>query len=100
MPLPVPVPVPVPDSPRHLDCRNFAPLDVVKGLCHRTKERVLADDPACEALLRLPRCRHCASYEAGPEPHLGACSAAPSRPMTYPDLVALHCELFTEGGQA
>ena len=80
---------------RHLDCRNFAPVDVAKGVCHERKQMVLADDEACEMFEKLPKCKHCRSYVAGEEEHLGICQASPDRPMTYPDLVGVTCEWFT-----
>jgi 4-hydroxyphenylacetate decarboxylase small subunit len=82
----------------HLDCRNYAPVDVLKGVCHRTKDLILGDGPACEHFERMPKCKCCARFEAGPEPHLGICLATPARPLAYPDLVAVTCEWF-EGRQ-
>jgi 4-hydroxyphenylacetate decarboxylase small subunit len=79
---------------QHRDCRNFAPIDVIKGICHRTKQSVLADDPACRACERLPRCAECRHYAAGQDAFLGTCAATPEHPMTYPDLVAVTCEWF------
>jgi len=79
---------------KHLDCRNFAPIDVVKGLCHARKEPVLADGACCELFDKLPKCKHCASYRPGLQPYLGMCVASPSRPMTYPDLIGVTCEWF------
>jgi 4-hydroxyphenylacetate decarboxylase small subunit len=84
----------------HRDCRNFAPLDVVKGLCHRTKGRVLADDPACVDRSPLPRCAHCARFEPDAASALGVCAAAPTRPMAYPDMVAVTCGQFAWRGAA
>jgi 4-hydroxyphenylacetate decarboxylase small subunit len=79
---------------KHLHCRNYAPVDVVKGICHRTKETLLADDGACPAFDRLPRCGECRLYSPGAEERLGICGASPERPMTYPDLAAVTCEWF------
>ena len=81
-------------EPKHMDCRNYAPVDVIKGICHRTKQNVLADDGACSLLERLPRCRECRLYAVGEDEHMGTCSATPDRPMTYPDLVTVTCEWF------
>jgi hypothetical protein len=36
------------NSCRNLDCRNYAPVDVVKGVCHASKLIVLADGETCE----------------------------------------------------
>jgi len=83
---------------RHSHCRNYAPVDVVKGICHRTKETILADDPACPSFDRLPRCAECRQFSFGQSPgkteYVGTCGATPDRPMTYPDLTAVTCEWF------
>jgi hypothetical protein len=77
-----------------MDCRHFAPLDVVRGACQRTAEEVLADEPGCEDFDRLPRCRHCARFAPGEGEDLGVCEAVPTRPMAYPDLAAVTCRFF------
>jgi 4-hydroxyphenylacetate decarboxylase small subunit len=79
---------------RNLDCRNYAPVDVAKGICHVRKQMVLADDEACEQFERLPKCRHCANYTPRPEQYLGTCGATPVRAMAYPDLSAVTCNWF------
>ena len=79
----------------HRDCRNFAPIDVVKGLCHHSKAMVAADEPACAQCLLLPKCHHCSHYAADEKSSgLGGCRASdPSRPfMAYADMAAIHCE--------
>ena len=80
---------------RNVDCRNYAPVDVVKGICHVRKQIVLADGRACEMFERLPKCRYCAKYDGSEEEYLGICTASPARPMTYPDLTAVTCEWFS-----
>jgi len=77
---------------QNLDCRNYAPVDVAKGICHARKQVVLADGDACELFDRLPKCRHCANYTRGPDEYLGICEATPTRPMAYPDLSAVTCD--------
>jgi 4-hydroxyphenylacetate decarboxylase small subunit len=79
---------------KHLDCRNFAPVDVAKGICHVKKELVLADGDSCETFDKLPKCKHCRNYAAGDQAYLGTCQASPSRPMTFPDLNGVTCEHF------
>ena len=39
---------------KNVECRNYAPVDVVKGICHRRKQMVLADDPCCENFQPVP----------------------------------------------
>jgi 4-hydroxyphenylacetate decarboxylase small subunit len=82
-------------APKNQDCRNYAPLDVAKGICHVRKQVVLADDKACEFFVQLPKCKCCGKYIPGEEEYLGICNASPSRPMAYPDLVAVTCEWFS-----
>ena len=80
---------------KHLDCRNFAPVDVAKGICHARKTMVLADGESCELYERLPKCKHCANYTVGDQDYLGWCEATRDRPMTYPDLIGVTCEWFS-----
>ena len=80
---------------KNVDCRNYAPVDVAKGICHVSKQMVLADGAACERFERLPKCKHCSEYAPGEEEHLGTCAASPTQPMTYPDLSGVTCEWFS-----
>ena len=84
---------------RHLDCRHFAPVDVVKGICHVTKATVLADEDACPSFDLQPRCRECRLYAPCEQEYTGTCGATPDLPMTYPDLVAVTCEWFEWKGE-
>jgi 4-hydroxyphenylacetate decarboxylase small subunit len=79
---------------KHMDCRNFAALDVAKGICHRTKELVLADAEHCEHFVATQKCKFCDHFVAGDQ-YLGTCNAVSSKPMTYPDLITVTCEMFT-----
>jgi len=80
---------------RHCDCRNYAPVDVVKGICHRTKDVILGDEEQCAHYVALSKCKFCASFSASKEEHMGTCNADPRKPWTYPDLIAVTCESFT-----
>ncbi len=79
---------------RHVDCRNYAPVDVVKGICHVKKQVVLAGESSCETFDKLPKCSHCQHYLAGEREYLGKCTAVASQPMAYPDMTAVTCEDF------
>ena len=78
---------------KHMDCRNYAPLDVVKGICHRTKELVLADCDCCESFVATLKCKFCDHFAATSQ-YLGTCNAVAAKPLTYPDLIAVTCENF------
>ena len=78
----------------HRDCRNYAPMDVTKGICHRTKETVQADLEACAELQLLPKCRNCKAFTSTPgQAELGICERSTQEPkfFTYPDLAAVTC---------
>lgn len=78
---------------KHMDCRNYVALDVAKGICHRTKELLLADADHCEHCVPVQKCKFCFHFAPGNE-YLGTCTAAPSKPMTYPDLITVTCDKF------
>ena len=84
----------------HRDCRNFAPVDVSKGICHRTKEMVAGDVDSCEHFDRKPKCRDCQSFKAEKDRvELGVCLASTHEPkfLAFPDMVAVTCESFRAG---
>jgi 4-hydroxyphenylacetate decarboxylase small subunit len=79
---------------RHCDCRNYAPVDVVKGICHRTKDMILGDENQCAHYVQLSKCKFCGNFTAATEDFMGTCNAEASKPWTYPDLIAVTCESF------
>jgi 4-hydroxyphenylacetate decarboxylase small subunit len=85
----------------HRDCRNFAPLDVAKGICHRSKEIVPADDPCCPKLVLVERCRICVNFASTADDRgLGKCMASRSHFNAYGDMISTTCESYraTAGG--
>lgn len=82
---------------RHTDCRNYAPLDVAKGICHRTKEIVLADGDQCDHFVPTQKCKFCVYY-VSTEPYFGNCYAVSNHPVTYPDLITVTCQDFRASG--
>jgi len=76
------------------DCRNYAAVDVVKGICHATKGYVFADGDTCELFEKLPKCKHCQNYTPSQEEFIGICACSAPSQMTYPDLIAVTCEHF------
>ncbi|MDT3700156.1 MAG: 4-hydroxyphenylacetate decarboxylase small subunit [Thermincola sp.] len=80
----------------HKDCRNFAPVDVVKGLCHLHKQMVLIDSPVCEKYKILPKCESCSNFKPDcTEAKLGICLAEATEPWTYAELIAVTCENYS-----
>jgi 4-hydroxyphenylacetate decarboxylase small subunit len=84
---------------KHMDCRNYAALDVAKGVCHRSKELVLADTDRCEHFVATQKCKFCDHFVAVSQ-YLGACGAVSGKPMTYPDLITVTCENFARAKAA
>ncbi len=84
-------------TPKYInaDCRNYAPVDVAKGICHFSKQMVLADAATCEHFNKMPKCKFCRQYSASSEKYLGVCTAESIQPMTYPDLNAVTCQWFS-----
>ncbi len=80
------------------DSRNYAPIDVAKGMDLKTKMIVNADD-VDPNFVKLPKCKHCVHFEADKEKiELGICKMSTSTPkfMAYPDMVAVTCEGYKE----
>ena len=81
----------------HRDCRHFAPVDAMKGICHRTKEMVASDDERCRNFERMPKCLCCRNYlPDGEITEIGTCKAAKLQFMAYGDMVSITCESFAE----
>lgn len=81
----------------HRDCRNFAPIDVAKGICHGSKATIPADGDSCPKFDRTPKCRYCTNYTPDPvKVELGTCEASKNVPkfIAYPDMVAVTCEWY------
>lgn len=76
----------------HLDCLNYAPIDVSKGFCHRTKELIYGDDLCCARLERVPKCKNCSLFRPDADRGLtGQCAASASGFVAYGEMVARTC---------
>ncbi|MGV8121583.1 MAG: 4-hydroxyphenylacetate decarboxylase small subunit [Candidatus Xenobiia bacterium LiM19] len=80
----------------HRYCRNYAPVDVAKGICHKSKELITADAEPCSHFEKMPRCMFCRNYRAEEnKPRLGICKASAQAFPAYEDMVAVTCQSFT-----
>ena len=77
------------------DTRNYAPIDVIKGIDLWTKEIVLGDEPAPEGAEIMPKCKFCKNFTPM-EDYLGTCEASKNDPkfMAYGDMNATTCSMF------
>jgi 4-hydroxyphenylacetate decarboxylase small subunit len=81
------------------DCRDYVPIDVVKGMCHVTKTIKVGGEDQCSDFSLMPKCKHCTQFTADPEiVEMGVCEASFSDPkfFAYPDMVSVTCELFQQ----
>lgn len=81
------------------DCRDFAPIDVVKGMCHTTKAIVLGDAEQCSDFDLMPKCKNCTMFTADTTTvEMGLCQASTMEPkfFAFPDMVSLTCESYKE----
>ncbi len=75
----------------HIDCKYYLATDVFKGICKRTKESILADDPHCEDFEKAPKCKHCKHFTTDDE-FMGLCM---NETPAYPDMQAGTCKTFS-----
>lgn len=81
----------------HSDCRHFAPVDVIKGICHKTKELIKSDGKACSSFERLSKCAYCTHYEKSEEnAATGICQVSKNRFMAYAGMTSATCEDYNE----
>jgi 4-hydroxyphenylacetate decarboxylase small subunit len=83
----------------HRDCHNYAPIDVVKGMCHVNKTIKVGDEEQCSDFSLMPKCKHCTKFAADSEiVEMGVCEASTSDPkfFAFPDMVAVTCEWFQQ----
>ncbi|MCK9423345.1 MAG: 4-hydroxyphenylacetate decarboxylase small subunit [Bacteroidales bacterium] len=72
------------------DCRFFLPVDVFKGICKISKEKITPDDRFCDKAEKVPKCKFCGKYLAEQD-YLGKCIG---NTMAFPDMIAAKCADF------
>lgn len=77
------------------DARNYAPIDVTKGMDLLTKKIVLADEEAPKGYERTEKCKFCKKFKET-DTFIGTCEASMSEPkfIAYPDMIATTCNMF------
>lgn len=72
------------------DCKYYLPVDVFRGLCKLSKEKIGPDDLLCDKVEKLAKCKFCANYKSEKD-FLGKCM---DTTLAYPDMVASKCADF------
>ena len=77
------------------DTRNYAPIDVTKGMDLITKQVVMADAEAPNDAQIMPKCKFCKNFKEA-DAFMGTCEASMNEPdfFAYPDMVAVTCEMY------
>jgi len=77
------------------DVRNYAPIDVTKGIDLVTKQVVLADAEAPDGYEPMPKCKFCRQYTPQDD-YLGTCDASQNSPkfMAYGEMTSPMCEMY------
>lgn len=74
------------------DCKFYLAVDVFKGLCKKTKDKITPDTKVPECFEKQPKCKFCSNFELSKNNnYLGRCC---SKVDAYPDMIATTCELF------
>ncbi|MFA5162388.1 MAG: 4-hydroxyphenylacetate decarboxylase small subunit [Elusimicrobiales bacterium] len=76
----------------HRNCGYYAPVDVTKGICHKTKQEVAADAQSCPQFSPAPRCGNCKLYAPGKDPLTGECKASANGFFAYAGMSARECK--------
>lgn len=74
----------------HVDCEEYVPVDVFKGLCHKDKQLVMADEKACKSFKAVQKCKRCTNYKSSGD-NLGRCM---DKADAYPEMVSKTCGDF------
>lgn len=72
------------------DCRFYLPVDVFRGICKISKEKILPDDLFCRDAEKLPKCKFCIHFTDDRD-YLGKCKGTI---LAYPDMAASTCADF------
>jgi len=72
------------------DCLYYLPVDVFRGLCKLSKEKITPDDPFCGKAEQQAKCKFCSNFSAEKD-YLGKCMGTK---LAYPDMTATKCPDF------
>jgi 4-hydroxyphenylacetate decarboxylase small subunit len=58
---------------KHNDCENFAPVDVAKGICRLSNEKIFIDSAVCPKFEAVPKCGSCGLFKNADKDGIGTC---------------------------
>ena len=69
------------------DCRYYLPVDVFKGMCKITKDRITPETKSCKDYKIIAKCKFCKNYK-NTKDNLGTCMG---KTEAYPEMIATTC---------
>ena len=72
------------------DCKFYLPVDVFRGICKMSKEKIGPDDLFCDKGAKNAKCKFCSNY-TNEKDYLGKCMGTK---LAYPDMIATKCADF------
>lgn len=79
---------------KHNDCRNFAPVDVAKGICRIKNELIFIDGEPCEKFEMLPKCKNCGHFINVDKDDIGTCKGFKDNYWAFGENIAVTCENY------
>lgn len=84
---------------KHSECENFVPVDVVKGICRLTNEKVIIDSSVCARFEMVPVCRNCGNFKNPNKDGIGTCIGLKKEYWTAGNYHAGLCEGYKPIGK-
>ena len=75
------------------DCKFYLPVDVFKGICKLSKEKVLPENEASDKFEKQKKCKFCKHFTLSQNNEfIGKCMSTTD---AYPDMNAKNCKDFS-----
>ena len=58
----------------HIDCWNYQPIDVVKGICVKSEQMIHWNGEVCPGFELKPKCEQCSHFSDPNDENIGTCS--------------------------
>ncbi len=79
---------------KHIDCLNFIPVDVAKGICNFHSKEILVEGNICENFKLMPECNNCSYFMEPDSKGTGKCAGFSDNYWTFASLKAVNCEKY------
>lgn len=83
---------------KHNECENFAPVDVVKGICRLSNNIVPINSEVCAKFEAIPKCKDCTFFKNPDKDGIGLCTGLTKEYWTAGNYNAGLCEGYKSVG--